>query len=833
MAGAKEGVQRIAIPNIQRPYVWKPSQLAKLVDSLMHGWPCGNLLLWDVQEQSQQVFAMREFDFGFQPDADARVISNVDNYQYLILDGQQRIQSLIIALDPASRGYTNLEKNWVIDGNPKSERKQLETVTRYLCFDLTNYDANWLERSKINQTSYFYLDHDEDVCQPHLVWKCLDEIDGRSIIRLSEVVAGRYPDTDAGKWLHQEIQQLLHVLPIPTMCVNKGSMGNSVILDDDEAVVQMFTRLNTAGTPLTKEQILSAKVNSLWSEFPERIEQMQNELLKVPFRYVLDADDIVKGFNIVLQVKHSAKMYEAYKRESDLGTDAWEKDWNRFRTATRLVFETLQSKGIYYKSEYQSLYVVWFSVAALFKCGLENENELDDALANMIVKYSLVSSWARIWANRSGQFVKFYTDSLMKFGEHEAVDWFRIQLRDAKLIKPAKDAIETLAVNHRGSVRQYYQFLWVWSRMNEERSKLLALFAENDDSFDVDHIVPISWIENYDQKATFNSLGNCWLLASAANGAKSDDAMRDFLKGENIDMSISDLEIPLDCKSVHLSYMRGHDDISVVMNAIAERTTRMKSELIHYVETENVKLFYPGVNARAIRDGVMGTYGIYREDEFKSSPYFRVSLGTAKQYLRGIKTIISKLGLSDNDLSGCQNNLELKQQWQQAAVVERANSSYLTGWNKYLNFLFNSSDGAQRTTRMNIVEQDDIFDDVVQRIVSSLQANDSIDICREACEYGVRVMPNYANMLKERDRMGEYRIKSEFVRAFEFNPFEIRRSTLRTRIEHIHKLLGRGAVIPQSFSAYSRSKSNGAPRAFLNNAYITLLDGIECRLRNV
>ncbi len=40
----------IRIPEIQRSYVWKRSQIAKLLDSIYHGFPAGSILLWDAAD---------------------------------------------------------------------------------------------------------------------------------------------------------------------------------------------------------------------------------------------------------------------------------------------------------------------------------------------------------------------------------------------------------------------------------------------------------------------------------------------------------------------------------------------------------------------------------------------------------------------------------------------------------------------------------------------------------------------------------------------------------------------------------------------------------------
>ena len=39
----------IAVPDLQREYVWKPSDIRDLLDSMYKGYPIGYLLLWESQ----------------------------------------------------------------------------------------------------------------------------------------------------------------------------------------------------------------------------------------------------------------------------------------------------------------------------------------------------------------------------------------------------------------------------------------------------------------------------------------------------------------------------------------------------------------------------------------------------------------------------------------------------------------------------------------------------------------------------------------------------------------------------------------------------------------
>jgi uncharacterized protein with ParB-like and HNH nuclease domain len=38
--------REIKLPEIQRGYIWKPTQVSRLIESLYRGYPTGSLLFW-------------------------------------------------------------------------------------------------------------------------------------------------------------------------------------------------------------------------------------------------------------------------------------------------------------------------------------------------------------------------------------------------------------------------------------------------------------------------------------------------------------------------------------------------------------------------------------------------------------------------------------------------------------------------------------------------------------------------------------------------------------------------------------------------------------------
>ena len=79
----------IKLPEIQRGFIWKPTQVAKLIDSLYRGYPTGSLLFWRTMESP----LARDFALAGTPPQPAI-------QPLYLLDGQQRLDGAV----PRSRG---------------------------------------------------------------------------------------------------------------------------------------------------------------------------------------------------------------------------------------------------------------------------------------------------------------------------------------------------------------------------------------------------------------------------------------------------------------------------------------------------------------------------------------------------------------------------------------------------------------------------------------------------------------------------------------------------------------------------------------------------------
>jgi hypothetical protein len=92
------------LPNIQRAFVWSEEQTCRLFDSILREYPISTLLVWKTKSRIRR----RKFIDNFRPEhrlhlADFFVFDD-DKREALVLDGQQRLQSLFIGLKGSYEG---------------------------------------------------------------------------------------------------------------------------------------------------------------------------------------------------------------------------------------------------------------------------------------------------------------------------------------------------------------------------------------------------------------------------------------------------------------------------------------------------------------------------------------------------------------------------------------------------------------------------------------------------------------------------------------------------------------------------------------------------------
>jgi Protein of unknown function DUF262 len=200
---------RLRVPDFQRPYVWKPSDMLDLFDSIKKSYPIGSLLFWESGETVESVDEVGPI----------QVPRPSDKPLTYILDGHQRMATLF--------GCLRLPKD-----APRGPKQN---------------DWRWWVWFDLEDEEFTHLLKDE----PPPTWIPL-----RSILRTVNFLeeARRIqdrtgPDAEAYIKKAETLAQIFKNYKVSVTRINGGSLSQAV---------EIFSRLNTKGRSMTLDQMVSA-----------------------------------------------------------------------------------------------------------------------------------------------------------------------------------------------------------------------------------------------------------------------------------------------------------------------------------------------------------------------------------------------------------------------------------------------------------------------------------------------------------------------------------------------------------------------------------------------
>jgi hypothetical protein len=215
------GLGEIGLPDIQRPFVWKNAKVRDLFDSMYKGYPVGYLLFW----QNALIPATRTI--------------GTDNKQkpprLVIVDGQQRLTSLYAVIKNIPVLRENFENEQIqIAFNPLEER--FEVADAAICRDksfISDISILWSVDAKITRIIRNYLENLRM---------------NREISESEELV------------IEDRILKLQGLLGFPFTALELASDI------DEEAVSDVFVRINSKGTPLNQADFILTLMSVFWDE---------------------------------------------------------------------------------------------------------------------------------------------------------------------------------------------------------------------------------------------------------------------------------------------------------------------------------------------------------------------------------------------------------------------------------------------------------------------------------------------------------------------------------------------------------------------------------------
>jgi hypothetical protein len=238
----------IALPQFQRGYVWNRPQVRGLMDSLYRGYPVGSLLVWVTQSETAHARGDAQLTPGF---------------VQLLLDGQQRMTSLY----------------GIVRGKPPNffDGKKEAFTGLYFNLESQTFEFHWPLKMKDDP---FWVDVTAVMAENGV---------GNALARLMSMpqVAA-----DAEKYLGR----LMRLANIKEINFHIDSVtGENKTLD---VVVEIFNRVNSGGTKLSKGDLALAKICAEWADAREEMKTRLDKWRHAGFDFSLDW--LLRNVNAIL-----------------------------------------------------------------------------------------------------------------------------------------------------------------------------------------------------------------------------------------------------------------------------------------------------------------------------------------------------------------------------------------------------------------------------------------------------------------------------------------------------------------------------------------------------
>jgi hypothetical protein len=281
--------EEIVLPAIQRDFVWPQWKVLRLLDSIMRGYPIGLALLWETYLDIQY----RKFDEAFRDGQIHDFKENKrKNKRKLVLDGQQRLQSLYIALYGSYEGKALYFD--VLSGRESDDVSE----ERYNFEFLDNAEfERW--RAEMN-TGPGAPDGPEDGGPKYLL-KVVDlfaaGVRERSALekRIRQHVTLSDDDEERLRVNIARFDEVLTKNPniLKVSVIDEDLPGDNPDRKSEADVLEIFVRVNREGTQLNRSDLIFSMLKLNWREAAQSLPEFVREI-KEGNSFDLDTDFVIR-----------------------------------------------------------------------------------------------------------------------------------------------------------------------------------------------------------------------------------------------------------------------------------------------------------------------------------------------------------------------------------------------------------------------------------------------------------------------------------------------------------------------------------------------------------
>lgn len=508
------------LPAIQREYVWNTYSIEKLFDSIMCGYPISSFLFWKIREERKKDWVAYQFVTDFDktdPHNEEANLSGVNQDIYLVLDGQQRLTSLLIGLKGSysffyyrwrkTRLYLNLFKKPTNDDNPEELTYQFQ------------FRENDFINANDSTPQYWYLvSNILDFNTASAARKDIRE-------KLSNISVDSSFKENAVE-LIEELHSRLFTEKFINIYEEKSQ--------EYDKVVEIFIRTNTGGVKLEYSDILLSTATAKWKNLNARKEiySFTDEINSIGNGYSFGKDFVLKG--CLYLTDHLPIQYKVGNfTQSNL--ELIEENWTNIQTSISDSVKLINKFGFNDKNLVAKLVLL---PIALYLKKVNKSNYVNSTNAEDIKNQLRIQKWVAIallknmFGSSTDNTLKSIQDIILNQTNSENFPCSEINQKLNVISSFSKDEIDNIL---RYSYGTKYSYL------------ILSLFYPNRDwkdcRFSEDHIFPKSEFTeaklrkrgyNSDKiklyQTYYNTILNLQLLDETENKEKSAKPFNEWIK---------------------------------------------------------------------------------------------------------------------------------------------------------------------------------------------------------------------------------------------------------------------------------------------------------------
>jgi len=487
----------IALPDMQRDYVWRPQKVEKLLESLYKGWPIGGFFLWRPSSN--------------QPRKDHHLKKSVSGepVKYL-LDGQQRLASL-------SRAIKDDANDILL---PPPGRKESQAMSWRGYFDVIN-DRFFLKGHKKG------VERRIENLDPKLI--ALSDViqtdDLRGMSNISAVIRrlvkeGHIADTDTEKdEIRTKLQHVTSMLDADVLCqeIETSKLASNPSAEVDVAI-EIFRRLNSGGVNLSGGDVAAAQL----------AQETTASILGPMRNFARRRACVALGLNFAFltralgTIRRSTARFSKLPKNWTAGSPAIEESWEDTQNSLSATIELVQRMGWtsrrWLPSTSALLPVAYF---AHLKGGRISKHE-----ERTVVRFLCLAAWAGAFSKASESAIDHYLRHLTKAGPGVSAEVLTGAIPRARLRKLKEDDILAESKMTGTLMQIYLAYLVDRHAASWSSGELLAdacKIADGKQGLEVHHIFPRKFVEHVEADVEVNTMGNYAVLTRADNASLQDE----------------------------------------------------------------------------------------------------------------------------------------------------------------------------------------------------------------------------------------------------------------------------------------------------------------------